>query len=341
NTGVVPAGTVSAYAQVLAYTTNTTGSAWTVPANTYPFFAYVDDLFAYALTNLDTDAQDGVVNGRMAMADVYNVGGANRVGLRIAGSGHQIGDQRQLPPIGSANLRSTWTGQTISYSATAGTPATATISVTAATLLMGGVSIAYNAMSVGVSGTGGNTVTYYLYFDDPGYAGGAQTLVATTTGSNIYGANGRVYAGSVAVTFPTSGSGSGIGSGGGGACVALGAFGPQGRFDRETRCVDTPDGAVKVRNLKTSHQKCVRVKYDNGTVLTCSEDAPLMDGQRKVLAVHALGEILDTSEGPSRVCSVESAGILEVVSIDAGDVAYYASDNPDGPFALHHNKTIP
>jgi hypothetical protein len=98
---------------------------------------------------------------------------------------------------------------------------------------------------------------------------------------------------------------------------------------------------VSVRNLKTSHQKCVRVEYDNGTVLTCSEDAPLMDGQRKVPAIDALGEILDTSEGPSRVRGVESAGILEVVSIDAGDVAYYASDNPDGPFALHHNKIIP
>lgn len=377
NTGVAPAGTVSAYAEVLAYTSNTTGSAWTVPAGTYPFFAYIDDLFCYAVSNLDTDVQDGTVHGRTlqtylsnnrpvfdlddtfhrnksqdylpagatygqtALADLYSSGGVSRVGLRVPGSGHQLGDQFNSPPIASANLRSTWTGQTISYSATAGSPATATISVTAATLLAGAASKAYNAMSVGVSGTGGSTVTYYLYFDDPTYAGGAQTLVATTTGSNIYGANGRVYVGSIPVTFPTSGSGSGAGSGGGGACVALGAYGPRGRFDRETRCVDTPDGAVSVRNLKTSHQKCVRVEYDNGTVLTCSEDAPLMDGQRKVPAIDALGEILDTSEGPSRVRGVESAGILEVVSIDAGDVAYYASDNPDGPFALHHNKIIP
>lgn len=339
-TGNVPSDAVTASLQLQSIVQNTTGAAIALPAG-LPADMRWGNVSLVLANNLDYEAVDGAVNGRMAMADVYNVGGANRVGLRIPGSGHQLGDQFNSPPIASANLRSTWTGQTISYSATAGSPATATISVTAATLLAGDASKAYNAMSVGVSGTGGSTVTYYLYFDDPGYAGGAQTLVATTTGSNIYGANGRVYVGSIPVTFPTSGSGSGGGSGGGGACVALGAYGPRGRFDRETRCVDTPDGAVSVRNLKTSHQKCVRVEYDNGTVLTCSEDAPLMDGQRKVLAIDALGETLDTSKGSSRVRSVESAGILEVVSIDAGDVAYYASNNPDGPFALHHNKIIP
>ena len=305
-------------------------------------------IISCAIPNISVDPTKTQVMGgtapnvyAIAGNDVLVSGGYNRIGLRVAGSGQQIADQRNVPPIATANLRSKWSGQTISYSATAGTPATATISVTAASLLNGGSPIPYNAMSVGVSGTGGNTVTYYLYCDDAAYAGGAQTLVATTTGSDIYGSNSRVYVGSCAVTFPTSGSGSGSGSGGGGACVVVGAFGPSGRFDRDTACVDTPTGAVRVRNLKTSHQKCVRVEYNNATILTCSEDAPLMDGARKVFAVDALGEILDTSEGPSRVCSVESVGIKEVVSIDAGDVAYYAADNPDGPFALHHNKIIP
>jgi len=60
----------------------------------------------------------------------------------------------------------------ISYSSAAGTPATATISVAAFSVLAGSVTINYNASSVGTTGTNGTNITYYLYFIDASYAGG-------------------------------------------------------------------------------------------------------------------------------------------------------------------------
>jgi hypothetical protein len=116
------------------------------------------------------------------------------------------------------NLSYKFTGA-ITFSAAAGSPATATISVGAGQSLIGSNPISCNAMSVGVTGTGGTTVTYYLYIDDPEFDGGSKTLVATTSTTVTFQADGRVFIGSATVNFPTSGSSSGGGSGGGGACV--------------------------------------------------------------------------------------------------------------------------
>lgn len=128
--------------------------------------------------------------------------------LTYPGSGVRLGDARQMPAITSAGARWKFTGS-ISYSAT---PTSATISVTAGSVLMGGVTLSLNAMSATVSGTSGSTVTYQLYIDNPDFAGGAQTLVATANGDAVYGGDGRMWVGACTVTFPASGTGTGSGS---------------------------------------------------------------------------------------------------------------------------------
>lgn len=285
---------------------------------------------------------DGPSGNRSAIgnADIFVSGGINRIGLRVAGSGHRPGNMHNSLQRAVTNVPASVPASP-SYSASAGSPATATISVPAFTAQAGSASTSYNSSSVSVTGSGGTTVTYYLYFNDPGFAGGTQTLNATTNGATIYAGDGYVYVGSIAVTFPTSGSGSGSGSGGGGACVTVGSFGPAGRFDADTTEVMTPAGPAKVRRAIVSPQKCVRVECENGAVLECSEDAPLMTPRGRVHAVYALGRKIQTSAGRSRVVGVTRIGIREIVAIDAGDIAFYAGESQDGPFILHHNKIIP
>ena len=170
--------------------------------------ALVDFTQAHTNKNVDNVA-DGATYARILGAEL--TAGAHKLG--IAGSGKKVGDSRNLPNITSANLQYKFTGS-ITYTATSS--GTATISVSAGSVLAG-AQVDYSAMSVGVSGyTAGAVVNFWLYVDDTANAGGAQTLYATTTANTIYQFSGRVYIGVVPVTFPVSGSGGGGGYGGGG-----------------------------------------------------------------------------------------------------------------------------
>lgn len=165
-----------------------------------------------SVANLDTDIAEGTTYKRVAAADV---GAAGVLKLSQSGSGRKLGGSANLPNVVFANQGSKFTG-TISYSSSAGTPSTATISITAGNLISGAMSTAYNALNVGVTGTGGTTVVFYLYGDDPTNAGGSITLVATTTPLTVYQSDGRIWFGSVPVFFPSTGTGGGSGGGGGG-----------------------------------------------------------------------------------------------------------------------------
>lgn len=440
---VVPAGVSSAYCQVLAYTNNTTGSAWTVPAGQYPFFAYVDNIAGYAVANADTDVMDGTTHGRIAMADVFQVGGVNRVGVRVAGSGqhayidfgdntagghvakhlgnvpddltsnryaisngaglkgvssvdpnklalidftqpghtgkvidnlgdgayarilasqlsggqhkleisgsgHQIGDQRANVALNAAGPVSRWVNLTISYTATAGSPATATINVSAASLagvLPNANWISYNASSASVSGTGGTNVTYYLYYNDPGMAGGTQTLAATTNGNNVYLLT-AVYIGSVTVSFPSSGSGSGGGSGG--LCVADEMFVRKGLRAGDAKigdafdCIDLPTSAGKhvraLQGVERGTEECVRIITDDGCALECSVSTPfdLPDG-RQVTASHMLGEPVMTDLGTAMVTSLALVGRKPVTRAHLGGVSYAAGADPHRRIYSHNS----
>jgi hypothetical protein len=158
--------------------------------------------------NMDAYVADGTVYARIR-ADQLS-GGVPK--LSVAGSGVQIGDGRNLPPIIGAGGRYQFVGA-VTYSATS---SSATISVAAGTLYMGDVALSYNGMSVGVTGTAGTSRTFYLYVDANQYSSGAHTLKQTTNGIDIYNSSSRIWVGTCTVAFPASGSGTGGGFGGGG-----------------------------------------------------------------------------------------------------------------------------
>lgn len=136
--------------------------------------------------------------------------------LTVVASGMQIADQRNLPPVKALNLGFKY-GGTVTYSTTT---TLCTINITASSFTIGNITVAYNAMSTTISGTAGTgPFTYYLYFDDAGYVGGAKTLLKTTNSLLIYQSDDRVFMGTVVFSFPSAGTGGGDGDVGGGGCV--------------------------------------------------------------------------------------------------------------------------
>lgn len=277
--------------------------------------------------------------------------------LAIAGSGQQIGDLRNVPPVGFANYGGVWTGQTISYSAT---PTSATVTVTASTLQLGGVPISYGASSITVSGSAGVTNTLYLYYVDPTFAGGSHNVQGVWTGdanfANVIASAGNVLVGAIKIAFPASGSGSGSGgsgtgggpAGGGGlTCVADGMFIGDGRragdadvgdpFD----CIDLPTAAGKhtraLQGLTRGIEECVRMITSDGCALVCSISTPfdLPDG-RTAAAPQMLGEYVITDLGAAQVTSLALVGPLPVTRAHLGGVSYAAGADPQRRIYSHN-----
>lgn len=125
-------------------------------------------------------------------------------------------DQRFLPIVSAANKSSLQSVQPLT-AVDAGS--NATIGVAAHSVQYGFGTVAYNAGSI--TGLSYSTL-YYVYADDPTYAGGAATYLATTNALTVTSANGRYYLGAIttpAAAGPPSGGGWGGGGGGGGSQI--------------------------------------------------------------------------------------------------------------------------
>ena len=346
---VVPADAAYAIAYFQVNISNTSGSAWAIPAgNNYPALIFCNGFFAYESTNLDSDVIDGTTYARILGSQLTS--GAHK--LTVAGSGMRVADQRNLLPILSAGAQAVWQNLSITYTAAAGSPATATISVSAAQILglqNAGATVGYNASSANVTGTGGTVPTYFLYYIDPGYSGGTQTLYATTTGNDLRQQLGIVYIGSVAVSFPTSGSGGG--SGGGGLCVTERMFIRRGRravdaiageiFD----CADFPTRGLErferaLLSMDRGESECVHLIADDGCELECSVTTPfdLLDGG-EALAPDMLGERVLTDCGIARIVEVLPIGAHKVCRMHFGGISFAAGLHADRRI-YSHNATI-
>lgn len=288
-----------------------------------------------------------IAGGWSAYTAVYNSQGIYVSGIVVPGSGVQIGDERNLPQITVTNFNSKLPA-VIGYSAAAGTPATATISVAAFTVLAGSVSINYNAMSVGTTGTNGASVTYYLYMDDALYSGGSHTLVATTTSSDVYNADGRAYIGAVIVTYPSSGSGSGGGSND--RCVCDGMFVAEDRYASDAKpgdlfdCMDMPREGMKkfqrpLQSIESARSMCVRITTDRGAVLECSVSTPfdLLNG-KTAKAVDMLGYRVVTDRGLETVVDVFPLGERRVYHIHLGGISFAAGKDARHRIYSHNIK---
>ena len=305
--------------------------------------------FSKALLNKQLDnIPDGSTYARLLGTQLSS--GAHK--LTVAGSGMQLADQRNAAAILTAGAQTVWENLSITYTSAAGTPATATISVSAAQILgligSGGL-VSYNASSASVTGTGGTSPTYFLYYIDPAYSGGTQTLYATTTGNDLRQQLGIVYIGSVVVAFPTSGTGSG--SGGGGLCVADDMFVRESLRAGEAKpgdvfdCVDMPTGQHRHRRpmlgVTRGTEECVRIMTDRGAALVCSISTPFdtVDG-RMLLAPQMLGEEVLTDDGIERVVSVTAVGEHPASRIHLGGVSYAAGEKPMRRIYSHNTTTV-
>lgn len=136
--------------------------------------------------------------------------------LTEAGSGVQLGDQRQLMPVTVGSVRSLWDGITLTSSFDTATPAEVTLSVSAATLRVGSAAVSYSAASAITSQARSTTVRYYGYYLDLSWAGGARTLNITTDKNLLANTDGVVWVGEWVVVIGATGGGTGGGGAGGG-----------------------------------------------------------------------------------------------------------------------------
>lgn len=132
--------------------------------------------------------------------------------FRIDATMARASDQRLLPLVNASNKLSTQSAQPVTALDAGG--GLATIDVASHSVQFGFGSVAYASGTI----TGlANSTPYFVYADDPDYAGGAVTYLATTNANIVTAGNGRYYIGKV--TTPSGGGGStggGWGGGGGG-----------------------------------------------------------------------------------------------------------------------------
>jgi predicted phage tail protein len=234
-----------------------------------------------------------------------------RVGTAISGTG-QLAQPIVAIPINGAGVRYYY-NQAPTYTAAAGSPATATISVPAGVLRLGDNIVNYNAMSVNVTGTGGTTVTYFLYLDDLTYAGGTKSLVQTTSTSTPYNASARVFIGQINVTFPSSGTGGGTGTPGGGGGITGCPW--------EEAFVHTKRGWIKAKEV---------VKGDE--VLVLREDGTGADEWEKVTAnypfvepcfiIHGRDSRVRVTVSASTPITLRDGSVIKVAEIDGHELPF-------------------
>jgi hypothetical protein len=110
--------------------------------------------------------------------------------------GGRAEDQRFLPQVSAGNVLSRQDAGPVTAEATAG-PGNAEITIAAHTVQYGFGLVSYNAGSI--TGLDPDT-NYYVYCEDPDFAGGAVTYLATTNGQTITAGNGRYFVGAVRTT---------------------------------------------------------------------------------------------------------------------------------------------
>lgn len=288
-----------------------------------------------------TEPMMGVLPAGQTVLPNYSAGVQDSLLLQ-SGSGVMLGDGLQVPPVLAA-------GGGYSYSAnpSAGSTTTSqsTITLSSGTLTVGGRSVSYGTYSVVVSGSG--TQTFYVYGDDPSYSGTlASGLHASTNGNDVLASTGRVYFGSITITFTTGYTG----GGGTSQCVTtdtiLPGIGRAGNVKVGDKLVVADPvtfaermGIVSYAEIKQA--ECVRITTSEGIVLECSTTAPIATkGGELVLAPDLLDRSVPVFDEcdymHQRVVSVEPIGVREIIHITCENDVFLAGAE-EGRYLLHHN----
>lgn len=197
------------------------GSAQAI--HTWPAASLKSTPQSYPLSLLYMDA-DPSIAGQKAYYWVRAIPASNATEANVFVSGPQEFDASQEPQAstftGDLPISQAYTPTTQPLTGTTGVGANqATINVAAFQIqypfVLGAGSspalISYNSGSITPLL---DATTYYVYFDDPTYAGGAQTYIASTSTPDVTAGSYRQYIGKI--TTPAHGGGGTGGSGGGG-----------------------------------------------------------------------------------------------------------------------------
>ena len=293
----------------------------------------IDDISVERLLADQDELPDGSTYARIKGGELS--GGVHRLG--VAGSGYQIGDQRNLVSSLTRNLG-------ITRSATALTArAGGYVDINAHTIRMGGASVPYSAKSNAVTGLATGS-SYYIYTRD-NYAGGSPTWSATTN-QNTVNSYDDAYNGGV-VTIPSSGSsGGGSGGGGIGSCVAADMWLRHGLTARRLAerwrwwrpyILHGQDGWHFVRKRpRIVKQPCCRITVADGSTVDCSLSTPVtVRTGESIQAPMVYGHDLWTDSGWQRVINVELLrDWRDVVHIYVGGHTLLA-----GTYAAHRIST--
>ncbi|TAA27678.1 hypothetical protein EA661_13065 [Pseudoxanthomonas winnipegensis] len=271
-----------------------------------------------------------------------------------------------LPTNAVANQASMWgLATTVTYNATSPTTgaSSATISVSAGTLVIGSKTISYAASSATVTGTAGQSVTYYLYYDDPQLVGGSRVLGLASNIVDSANVDGRIALAPITVKFPAAGSsgsgggsiGGGGGSGGAGSCPWVDSWVLERRRGkiraRQVLMGDWllgRDGSwVEVTYSVTKLAPAVVIETAAGHRLTCSLDAPILTvAGAFVLAAVLQGESVEIlGTGIEPITRVTDLGDIEVQHISCAGAwserVFMVGDDPQHLFPHHNAKMAP
>lgn len=307
-------------------------SPWSEPAP-----AYADSISA---------GQRGVID----IADLWEPFGSRRLGLRYKGSGHRLGDQRNLP-----QSNTTAYGSVRNVTALSATYL-GVVTVNAHTVRYGGVSISYSGVPNAISGLAAGR-TYVIYCFDDDYQGGVRTWYAGTNPDQVMQlGDGVVVAGQV--TIPSSGSGGGGGGGGGGDpgdwCVDYGtAVLPDGRYVRDLAVgdlvpcwnLDADNPAIEmhpVLSIAFGWEQSYTLGAACGALIQQSASTPMVMRDGITLRTDELEigeELLVNRDGVmtwQKIVLIEGIGVRRVVKMSVGDRVFFAGVGPHATIATHN-----
>ncbi|WP_372382119.1 fibronectin type III domain-containing protein [Xanthomonas sp. NCPPB 1068] len=269
-----------------------------------------------------------------------------------------------LPTNAVANQASMWglaTSVTYAASTTAEGVATATISASAGSLVIGSKTINYGPSSATVSGAAGQVVKYYLYYDDPQLTGGSKVMGLASNIVDSANVDGRIALAPITVTFPAAGQsgsgggsiGGGGGSGGAGSCPSVNAW-----------VIERARGVIRAHEVQVGDflrgvgDAWVRVTYSQRKQaegvcitseigrhqLTCSMDAPILVCNGDFIPAEDLrGKlVMIDGSGADEILNVEALGHIEVQHISCAgewsDRVFLVGDDQKYLFPHHNAK---
>lgn len=250
--------------------------------------------FSRSYTNKTlTNVPDGAT--RLAV-DPNRYTGANRA-YNALDSNNQLAGSFKNNPL---NTQAAYTGANPLTATTGGAANQATISIASSTQQFGDGQVTYNSGSITPLL---DSTLYYIYADDPTFAGGAVTYQATISKSVTVANSGRVYFGQI--TTPAFGGGGTGGSGGGGGCPLSGApvtlFGDPSWWHKTIMHCEDFIEIVTESGRKGTFSRHHRSYSNRGTLplnLWCIGDLALTeDGEERVISlksVHIPGATVDS-----------------------------------------------